>query len=192
MADRIVRMYRKPLLAAIALLVLCTAGTASADRRSFGNSTSNFTSNGKFGLGIELGAPSGFNGKYFLSPNTALNFGIGWLYDNYYRNRNRDGLHIYLDHLWHPVSLTNNPTFKLPLYIGVGGAFWSFDDRRAGYDGRYSALALRVPFGIAFDFNKIPLDVFVQLMFVVDIFLNDYDDRFGPGFAGSFGARYWF
>lgn len=182
-------MSRKPLFAAVLVSLVLTA-TASADRRSFGASTSNFTSNGKFGLGIELGAPNGFNGKLFLTPNRALNFGVGWLYDNYYRDG--DGIHIYLDHLWHPVSLTDNPTFKLPFYVGVGGAFWSFDDRRDKLNDRYTALGLRVPFGIAFDFNKIPLDVFVQLTLVVDVFFGDYRDRVGPGFLGSVGARYWF
>lgn len=181
-------MTHKPLLAAAAILALCLGGTADARRRSMGGS--NYVSNGKFGLGIELGAPSGLNGKLFLSPSTALNFGIGWLYDNYYRDG--EGLHLYLDHLWHPISLTDNPTFKLPLYIGVGGAFWSFDDRRDRVVNRYSALGIRVPFGLAFDFNNVPLDIFVQLTLVADIFFGDYTDRFGPGFEGSFGIRYWF
>ncbi len=184
-------MTRKPLFAAVVVLSLVAAGTASAGRRSFGASTSNYTSNGKFGLGIELGTPAGLNGKLFLSPNRALNFGVGWLYDSYYRDG--EGIHLYLDHLWHPVSISDNPTFKLPFYIGVGGSFWSFDDRRDRINDRYTALGLRVPFGIAFDFNNIPLDVFVQLTLVVDVFLNDnYRDRFGPGFLGSVGARYWF
>lgn len=185
-------MSRKPLLAAVALVALCvsTAGTAEARRRSFSNGSSRYQSNGKFGLGVELGAPSGLNGKLFLSPSTALNFGVGWLYDNYYRDG--DGLHLYLDHLWHPVSLTENPTFKLPFFVGVGGAFWSFDDRRDRFDDRYSAVGLRVPFGLAFDFNNVPLDIYVQLTLVVSIFFNDYRDRFGPGFAGSVGIRYWF
>lgn len=183
-------MTRKPLLAAVALIAIALAGTAEARRRSFGGGGSSYQSNGKFGLGVELGAPSGLNGKLFLSPSTALNFGVGWLYDNYYRDG--EGIHLYLDHLWHPVSLTENPTFKLPFYVGVGGAFWSFDDRRDRIDNRYSALGLRVPFGLAFDFNNVPLDVFVQLTLVVDVFFGDYRDRFGPGFLGSVGIRYWF
>ena len=185
-------MTRKPMFAAITLLALCLAGTADARRRSFGGGSSNYVANGKFGLGLELGAPSGLNGKLFLSPSTALNFGVGWLYDNYYNDGS--GLHLYLDHLWHPVSLSNNPTFKLPFYVGVGGAFWSFDDRRdpRNYPNRYSALGLRVPFGLAFDFNNVPLDIFVQLTLVVDIFFGNYRDRFGPGFEGSLGIRYWF
>ncbi|MBL0212519.1 MAG: hypothetical protein IPQ07_01395 [Myxococcales bacterium] len=192
-------MSRKPLLAAVAMFSLFAAGTAAADRRSFGASNSNYTSNGKFGLGIELGAPSGLNGKFFLSPNRALNFGVGWLYDQgNFNNRNyarNGGIHLYLDHLWHPVSLSDNPTFKLPLYIGVGGAFWTFDSGRDRINNNVSAIAVRVPFGIAFDFNKIPLDVFAQLTLVVDLFFGDYGStygHFGPGLEGSIGARFWF
>jgi hypothetical protein len=185
-------MSRKPLLAVVALLALGFAGTAEARRRSFGNGGSSYQSNGKFGLGIELGAPTALNGKLFLSPSTALNFGFGYLYDNYYYDHNRDGLYLYLDHLWHPVQLTQNETFKLPFFIGVGGAFWTFDDRHDRFDDHYSALALRVPFGLAFDFNNVPLDIFVQLTFSVDIFFNSAYDRFGPGFEGSVGVRYWF
>jgi hypothetical protein len=184
-------MSRKALLAS-AVLVACLASTADARRRSFGNGGSNYQSNGKFGLGIELGAPSGFNGKYFLSPSTALNFGLGWLWDSYYRDGR--GFHLYLDHLWHPVSLTENATFKLPFFVGVGGRFWNFDDCR-GKDctgNHYSAVGVRVPFGLAFDFNNVPLDVFVGITFVVDMFFNDYRDRFGPHFEGSVGIRYWF
>lgn len=173
----------------LALAIICFAiAPADARRRTLGGS--NYSSNGKFGLGLELGAPSGINGKFFLSPSTALNFGVGWLYDNYYRNG--EGLHLYLDHLWHPISLTDNPTFKLPFYIGVGGAFWSFDDRSVVRGAHYSALGLRVPFGLAFDFNNVPLDIFVQATVVVDLFFGNYRDRFGPGIEGSIGIRYWF
>ena len=185
-------MSRQPLLATFALLALVVVSTRSAEagRRSFGGSGSNYQSNGKFGLGLELGAPTGLNAKLFLAPSRALNFGVGWLYDNYYRNG--DGINLYIDHLWHPVSLSDNPTFKLPFFIGVGGTFWSFNDNSNRLNNRYSALGVRVPFGLAFDFNNVPLDIYIQLTFVVDVFLGNYADRFGPGFQGNVGIRYWF
>ncbi len=184
-------MTRKPLLAAVAVFALCfsLAGDAEARRRSFGKSGSRYQSNGKFGLGLELGAPSGLNGKLFLSPSTALNFGVGWLYDNYYRDG--DGLHLYLDHLWHPVSLTENPTFKLPFFVGVGGAFWSYDDRRDRFDDRYSALGLRVPFGLAFDFNNVPLDIFFELALVMDFINYDNDNDVDVDVNGAIGIRFY-
>jgi hypothetical protein len=171
-------------------LVAAFAGTADA-RRSRSMGGGKYSANGKFGLGLELGAPFGLNGKYFLSDDRALNFGIGAVYDSYYYD-NRHGLHLYMDYLFHPFVITNNPTFQLPFYVGIGGRLWDFDDRRDRIDDTGFALGVRVPVGIAFDFNKVPLDVFIQLTFVADVFFQYAGDRFGPHFEGSVGIRYWF
>lgn len=176
------------LLVTTLLVVGLVASPAEARRRSWGGS--DFVSNGTFGLGLELGSPSGLNGKYFLTSNTALNFGVGWLYDNYWRDG--DGVHLYLDHLWHPKSLVENPSFKLPFFVGVGGRFWSWDRFNDRINDRYGAIGVRVPFGIAFDFNNVPLDIFIALTLGVDIFYGGYADRLGPSFGGSVGVRFWF
>jgi hypothetical protein len=180
-------------LLALAALALIAGPTDARGRRSLGGQK--YSANGSFGLGLELGSPSGLNGKYFLSDSTALNFGIGWIYDRYYYH-DRNGVNLYLDHLWHPLSLSNGPSVKIPLYIGVGGRLWNFNDYRDGADG--TAIGVRVPLGIAFDFNNVPIDIFIQLTFVADLFFG-YDcsrfancDRFGPHFEGSVGVRYWF
>ena len=175
----------------VLLLLALGVDDAEAQRRRRSLGGQRYSANGVFGLGLELGAPTGLNGKYFLQSDRALNFGIGVIYDRYYYDR-RDGLHLYLDYLFHPFSLTNNPTFQLPLYVGIGGRVWDFDDYRGRdrYDDGY-ALGARVPLGLAFDFNNVPLDIFVQLTFVVDFFFA-YEDRAGIHLEGSFGIRYWF
>jgi hypothetical protein len=182
----------RPRIALLALVVLATvAGAADARRhRSLGGES--YVANGSFGLGLELGSPSGLNGKYFLSDDRALNFGLGWIYDRYYYD-DRDGIHLYLDYMFHPFALTKNPTFQLPFFIGVGGRLWDFDDGRRDFDDDGYALGVRCPIGLAFDFNKVPLDIFVQLTFVLDFFFDYYrDDRAGLHLEGSFGVRYWF
>ncbi len=170
-------------------VLMLAAGTSEARRnRKIGGEK--YVANGKFGLGLELGAPFGINGKYFLSDDRALNFGIGEIYDNYYNDR--DGLHLYLDYMFHPFVITNQPAFQMPFFVGIGGRIWDFDDRRNRFDDDHGlAFGVRVPIGIAFDFNKVPLDVWVQLTFVADLFFG-YDDRFGPHLEGSIGIRYWF
>lgn len=165
-------------------LILATSGAEARRRRSLGGER--YSANGTFGLGLELGAPFGLNGKYFLSEDGALNFGLGA--DGYYY-RDRDGIHIYLDYLWHPVSLANPPQFKLPLYVGIGARLWSFDNRDDKDDG--VAFGIRVPFGIAFDLNNLPLDFFLQLTPVLD-FYSGYRDNVGFWFEASFGVRFWF
>ena len=180
-------------LVALALLVALAPDAEARRKRSFGGGgRSSYESNGKFGLGIELGGPSGLNGKYFLTGSTALNFGIGWDNERYYgyRDYRRRGVHLYLDHLWHPVQLTETEPFKLPFFVGVGVRVWDWEDR---YNDDGTVIGLRVPLGLAFDFNNIPLDIFIQLTFVADYFFDDYyGDTFGIHLEGSLGARYWF
>jgi hypothetical protein len=164
------------------------------DRRGGGDrGGGGFQANKTFGLGLEVGEPTGLNGKYFLSESGALDFGVGWIYGHYYYD---DGVHLYADYLWHPTSLASSPSLELPLYIGVGVRYWDFEycDRDFCYDG--SAIGIRVPIGIAFDFNNAPLDIFLQLVPVIDFLSDDYydryDDRTHIGVDFSAGIRYWF
>jgi hypothetical protein len=159
-----------------------------------GGGGGSFQANKTFGLGLELGEPTGLNGKFFASDSIALDFGIGWIYRHYYYG---DGLHLYGDVLFHPRSLVSADAFELPFYVGVGLRYWDFDycfDRVCGYRG--TATGIRVPLGIAFDFNRVPLDIFVQLVPVFDFLRGDYYNRyrnrthFGVDF--SVGIRFWF
>ena len=175
---------------ALTLVLLSFATTADAQRRRAFTSGQRYQSNGKFGLGLELGEPTGLNGKLFLAPDQALNFGIGDIYRNYYVNG--DGLHLYLDYLWHPVELASTEAFKLPFYVGVGGRVWFFDVNNCNGCNNASIFGIRVPVGIAFDFNTVPLDVFVQFVPTLD-FYRDYANRtFNLDVDFSLGIRYWF
>ena len=153
-----------------------------------------FVANKTFGLGLELGQPSGLTGKLFIGPSTAIDFGLGYAYEHYYYG---DGIHLYGDVLFHPTTLIRADAFHMPFYVGVGLRFWDFDycDRNiCTYGG--SAVGVRVPFGIAFDFNRAPLDIFVQLVPVVDFVRGDYYDRHRNrthlAIDGSVGIRFWF
>jgi len=159
---------------------------------------SSFEANKTFGLGFELGEPDGLNGKYFVSPTGALDFGVGYIYDHYYYG---DGFHLYGDYLWHPVSLASTPSFELPFYVGVGLRFWDFHycvttggTTVCDYGG--SAVGIRVPLGISFDFNNAPLDIFLQLVPTLDFLGGDYytrnQNREHFGIDGSVGLRFWF
>ena len=171
--------------------VLLTAATqADARPRPSGFGGKSFEANKTFGIGLELGDFAGITGKYFLSNGSnALQFGLGG-YAGYYRDYY--GYHLYFDYLWHPVSLTSQPAFELPFFIGIGGRFWDFEDRRINnrYDEAY-AFGLRVPLGIAFDFNNVPIDIFLQLVPTLNFF-SGYRDNFGFWFDFSIGIRYFF
>lgn len=196
------RASRVLLMVALGLSVIAAdAALDSSTAEARPNPTrkkSNFKANKTFGIGIMLGAPTGLSGKYYLSPDTALDFGLGTIYGY----RDRRGVHAHVDFLWHPVSLVSAPAFELPLYFGVGGRLLS-GDRCYDYDGGrcdyyyrdYTAIGVRGPLGIAFDFNKVPIDIFLEIAFILD-FVADRDDRYDDALYfdvnGAVGVRYFF
>lgn len=166
----------------------------SSRRHGGGGGGGGFEANKTFGLGIELGEPSGLNGKVFISPQAAIDFGVGYAYQNYYYG---DGLHLYGDFLFHPTVLAHADAFELPFYIGGGIRYWDFDyydNQNFRYRG--SAVGIRVPLGIAFDFNRAPVDIFLQIVPVLDFLHGDYYDRYRDrshlGIDASVGVRFWF
>jgi hypothetical protein len=171
-------------------------GRGRGNHRRGGNKTSRgFETNKTFGLGLELGEPTGLNGKYFLSDAGALDFGVGWIYQHYYYG---DGVNLYADYLFHPASLVSAEAFELPFYIGIGLRYWSFDycDVNPDICYRGSSIGVRIPVGISFDFNNAPLDIFLQLVPVIDFASGDYYDRYRDrshvGIDFSAGIRFWF
>lgn len=176
------------ILAALAF-TSATTETADARPRPAGRMRGkSFEANKTFGLGLELGSPAGITGKYFLNESNALQFGLGW-YNGYYRDY--FGYHIYGDYLWHPISLVSASAFELPLFVGVGLQFADFEDRRDRVYDDAIGFGIRVPVGIAFDFNDIPLDIFLQFVPSLN-FYDGYRDRGGIWVDFSIGIRYWF
>lgn len=180
-------LARQILIAMFGIALFATV--AEARPRPEGRLTGRrFDANKTFGLGLELGAPTGLTGKWFISADRAIDFGVGDVY-NYF---DRYGIHIYGDYLFHPVSLAGNSTFELPFYVGIGARIWDFENRRRDVVDDAFAFGIRVPLGIAFDFNNVPLDVFIQLVPVLD-FYSGYDAHsIYLDFNVSFGARYFF
>lgn len=177
------------MLCVSAIAVAALTETADARPRPAGKSRGKkFQANKTFGLGIMLGAPSGLSGKYFYAADKAFDFGIGAI--GYYRGR--DGIHLHFDHLWHPLSFTSTPAFELPLYIGVGARVFDFDDDRDNNDFDGTAIGVRVPVGIAFDFNNHPLDIFIEFVPVLDFINYDNDDDVDFDINVAVGIRYYF
>lgn len=171
-----------PVLVALALLL----SSAVSDARPRPSRVSkSFRANKTFGLGLMLGAPSGISGKYYLTSDTAFDFGVG----AYHRFGHRDGLHVHADFLWHPVSLVSAPAFELPLYFGIGGRVWDHGTYRNDYRD-HTHLGVRAPLGLIFDFNRIPLDIFFELALVIDVAVDD--DHGYSDINGALGARYYF
>lgn len=171
------------LIVAGAMLVALVPETEARPRPA-GKRGKKFRANKTFGLGLMLGVPAGLSGKYFLSPDTALDFGVG-VYNRAHRN---DGVHLHIDFLWHPVVLATNDAFWLPLYIGIGGRIWDHDRNNDFAEDTH--IGVRVPLGISFDLQRTPLDIFLELAYVADLIIDD-----GHGFSDinfAVGVRYYF
>ena len=177
----------------IAIAVLASVGTADARPRPHGFGGKRFEANKTFGLGLELGEPTGLTGKLFLQPDQAIDFGVGDIYHHYYGG---DGLHLYFDYLWHPVSLASTEAFELPFYVGVGARTWFFDYNCPNGPGNVcngaEAFGIRVPLGVSFDLNNVPLDIFIQLVPTLDFFRDYAPHNVYLDVDFSIGIRYWF
>lgn len=156
----------------------------------------------KFGLGGMIGAPTGLSMKLYFNERHALDFGVGIGF----LNGNAGSVHV--DYLFH-FMLSRNTRFDLPLYVGIGGqvkAFW--DDGYHSYYGGYGSdgrigIAVRGPVGIAFNLNRVPIDIFIEVVPGIG-FVPGYDSRkgdahfgetvIGPGFylESAAGCRYYF
>jgi hypothetical protein len=191
------RLALVPLLALAAFVTVAAAPrVARADEHAFG-------------LGIELGAPTGLAMKYYLGQSSgrggmvAIQAGLGEI-----ESWGPDGLYVHVDVVWHPALLATTPDFTLPFYVGVGGRMLHWRDNYCyrdngveycGGDGD-TDLGVRVPFGLVMDFHKVPIDVFLELALVIDLFHshNDnsvYYDHYHDDFLsldGALGARYYF
>jgi len=174
---------KRALILTATLILILSAGSAEARPGTYQ------TDKG-FGLGIMLGAPSGLSAKYFLDRNgLALAFGVGAYHEVRYDN----GTEIHADVLWHPVALARTPSFTLPFYVGIGGRFFDHDryyTRDSVYYDDHTHVGVRVPFGLAFDFKRAPMDLFFELVPVFDFVHERYDDRMDV--TGAIGFRYYF
>jgi hypothetical protein len=161
-----------------------------------------------FGLGIELGAPSGLAAKYYLGSSggrggmMALQAGLGVV-----ENWGPDGIHFHLDVVWHPTVLARTPGFTMPFYFGVGGRILDWNDDyycrdeggnvRRCYGSDDTDIGLRVPVGILMDFHDVPIDVFFELALVMDFIRIEHDDEYDYdhdflSLDGVIGARFYF
>jgi len=140
-----------------------------------------FAANGPLGLGVILGEPTGFSGKYFLDAdrNRAIDMGLAWSLDD------DSGFHIHGDYLLHNYSLLRDAFHvtkgKLPLYYGLGGRF---QFREHNHDDEFG---LRIPLGMSYMFADIPIDLFAELAPVVN-FVPDT----GLDLEGGVGVRFYF
>jgi hypothetical protein len=140
-----------------------------------------------FGLGIQLGAPTGITGKVYLGGRSnALDFTFGGAYvDRYWWG----GIWAQVAYHWHISELTRGNGVTIPFRVGVGGFLatsyydWGW---RGGYGGD-AVIGARVPVGLDFDLEDAPVQFYVEVAVDVTVL-----PPLGVGVDGGIGVRYYF
>jgi hypothetical protein len=132
------------------------------------------------GLGVILGEPTGISMKGWITQTQAVDGGLAWSFGKY------DSLQVHADYLFHDFNLFKVEKGRLPIYFGIGGRF-KLGDRDNVINNDNNHIGIRIPLGINYLFSKYPVDIFLEVVPVMDLV---------PGTEFSFnagiGARFFF
>jgi len=126
-----------------------------------------------FGLGIILGEPTGLSCEKWCGSTTAVDGAVAWSFGK------KNVLHLHADYLVHNFNLFKVEEDKLALYYGIGGRIKIINGE--------SRIGFRIPVGINYIFEKAPLDIFFELVPLLDL-VPSTDFRL----KGAIGVRYYF
>jgi hypothetical protein len=126
-----------------------------------------------FGLGVVLGEPTGISAKYWLTPGTALDFGLGYSFTS-----SKSLFDFYVDYVFHNSDMINS-TENFVVYYGPGA--------RLKINESTSRLGVRGVIGILWLPRGTNFDVFVEIAPILDIIPATKFD-----FSGGIGGRYFF
>ena len=134
-------------------------------------SSINAQSNG-VGVGLIVGEPTGISGKYWTGSTTAFDAALAWSFVD------ENAFQIHADYLFHNIRLITVSEGKLPFYYGIGARLKTENDIKLG---------VRVPLGLAYLFQNVPIDIFVEVVPILDVIpKTDFQIN------AALGARYFF
>jgi hypothetical protein len=131
-----------------------------------------FAQSNKVGVGIIVGEPTGVSFKYWTSSTTAFDGALAWSFVD------EGAFHIHADYIIHNFNLIRISEGKLPFYYGIGGRIKTADKSRFG---------VRVPLGLAYIFYGAPVDIFLEVVPILDL-APKTDFKINA----AIGARYFF
>jgi hypothetical protein len=130
----------KRIIATILVLAsVLSVGRASSDK-------------GRLGIGVVLGAPTGFSAKYWQSQRVAYQGSIGGMF--------KGGLMMGVDYLVHEKALPNP---DLPFYYGAGMFIGDAGFGGPTYSRGSFALGIRGAFGVDYLVPNHPFDIAIEL-----------------------------
>jgi hypothetical protein len=138
-----------------------------------------------FNAGIIVGDPTGLSFKGWLNSTQAYDIAASW------SNGSTDKRYLHTDYLNHDYTLIKVPNGDLPVYYGLGARLLDENNRK-------TKLGIRIPVGLDYLMDKIPLSLFVEVVPTLDV-TPDTDFaldaalgiryRFSMPDAGQQGAR---
>ena len=152
--------------ALILILFGCVAGVSFAE------------SNHNFGVGIILGEPTVFTLKFWRKQTVAFDAGAAWSFigGKYFQ--------IHGDLLLHNFNLFKVETGRMSLYYGIGARLKFGENDLSEAE---TVVSLRVPIGLAYEFERTPVELFIEVVPMLDLI-----PATEVGMAGAIGFRYYF
>jgi len=124
------------------------------------------------GLGLIVGEPTGVSFKYWTGSTTAIDAALAWSFID------GGAFHIHGDYLFHNMRLISVPEGLLPFYYGIGARIKTANDTKLG---------VRVPLGLAYLFQSAPVDIFLEIVPILDL-----TPKTDFAINAALGARYYF
>lgn len=125
----------------VLLTVLLSCGSAEAQDSGFG-------------LGLILGEPTGISVKQWIEKKKAIDGAIAWSFEK------KAAMHLHADLLLHSRNIVKEEMSKLVAYYGIGGRV-KFEEK--------SKVGVRVPLGLNYLPSKTPIDVFLEIVPLLDL-----------------------
>ena len=151
------------------------SNTTSTSKSTLTPTTSTTSNSGNLGVGVIIGEPTGMSLKYWLNETMAVDGAFGW------STEDDSVFYMHGDLLWHNFDLIPVSRGRLPVYFGVGGLVRFRDN------GNDNQVGIRVPIGLSYMFDDLPLDIFAEIGPAIDV---EPDVR--GEITGGIGVRYWF
>lgn len=168
----------------VSLLGLASVVPAQAAHLSQNQSTEGGTN----GVGVILGEPTGFTGKFWLSSDRAVDAGLAFSLSDF--------VLLYGDYLFHfPGAFGRSNAFlhQLTPYVGLGAELF-VSENTANTNGKYFTannssvdFGVRIPLGIEWKIPRSPVGVFVELVPGLGLLPGTFGF-----FQGGIGARFYF
>ena len=136
------------------------------------------------GVGVIVGEPTGISIKKWISQEHALDAALAWSFSG------NDSFQFHMDYLIHNFKLlkVDAKNGQLPVYFGIGGRVKLKDNQNdKNHNNNDPQIGVRVPFGICYLFAEQPLEIFAEIVPILDVVPDtDFDIN------AAIGIRYYF